>query len=59
MIEGIPAKFLIDARIILVSKEGLAYSFRYTAQATPNGTAKTVVINVNKIVPTMAGRIPP
>jgi len=54
-----PAKFRIDARITFVSMEGLAYSFRYTAQATPNGTAKTVVINVNKIVPTMAGNIPP
>ena len=59
MIDGIPARFLMEARMILVSKEGRAYSFRYMAQATPNGTANKVVIKVRIIVPTKAGKIPP
>ncbi len=57
--EGMPAKFRIDARIILVSVEGRAYSLRYMAQATPNGTANNVVIKVSTIVPNIAGKIPP
>lgn len=59
MMDGIPAKFLIEARIILVSIDGFAYSFRYIAQATPKGTANSVVIKVSNTVPTMAGSIPP
>ena len=54
-----PAKFLIDARMVLVSNEGLAYSFKYIAQATPKGTANRVVIKVRITVPTKAGKIPP
>jgi hypothetical protein len=59
MMEGIPDRFRIEALIILVRLDGFAYSLRYTAQATPKGTAKIVVINVSKVVPTIAGRIPP
>jgi hypothetical protein len=59
MIEGMPARFLMEALIIFVNRDGLAYSFRYMAQATPKGTAKMVVINVNKSVPIIAGSMPP
>jgi hypothetical protein len=44
---------------MLVSVLGRAYSFRYIAQATPNGTEKTVVIRVSNTVPTIAGNMPP
>lgn len=57
--EGTPAKFLIEARIMFVRRDGLAYSFRYMAQATPKGTENRVVIKVSRTVPIMAGKIPP
>lgn len=57
--EGIPARFLIDALIIFVKAEGFAYSLRYIAQATPNGTENKVVIHVSSKVPMIAGSIPP
>jgi hypothetical protein len=59
MIDGTPDRFLIEARIIFVNTDGLAYSFRYMAQDIPKGTAKIVVMKVSSNVPITAGRIPP
>src|SRR5690606_39095619 len=45
--------------MVLVRRFSFAYSFRYTAQATPNGIQNNAVSSVSITVPNIAGKIPP
>jgi hypothetical protein len=54
-----PAKFTIASLIILVSKLFFAYSFKYIAAQTPIGRVIAIAHVTIKIVPSIAGRIPP
>ena len=45
--------------MIRVSQVSLAYSERYTAVATPNGTENISATTTSQIVPKRAGKIPP
>ena len=46
-------------RTVLTRNPGLAYSRRYNAASTPNGTTKRLMIIVISTVPKIAGNTPP
>ena len=56
---GTPARLLIAIRTMLTSRPALAYSRKYRAARTPNGTTAQDISNVMATVPQIAGNTPP
>jgi len=57
--EGTPAKLIMARLIIRVKILSGAYSLRYMAAATPNGTEKSKPKETKNTVPARAGNTPP
>ena len=58
-IEGTPARFAIERRVSVTQADDPPYSCRYTALATPSGSAITRAPAERKKVPTRQGQMPP
>ena len=56
---GTPARLLIEMRMALTIGPALAYSRKYNAASTPNGTTTIDMISVIATVPQIAGNTPP
>lgn len=56
---GTPARLLIATRTALTMAPARAYSRRYNAASTPNGTTANDMTSVMTTVPKIAGNTPP
>jgi hypothetical protein len=57
--EGMPARLFTAMRTNRTKVPCLAYSLRYNAASTPNGTTAMLMMMTIITVPKMAGKMPP